>query len=76
MLYGGMRGRIFGSYCETLEGLEGGLIFSGILFFIFSVFKIMNWVGCLFRGVVRGIYVVVVVVEVSEGMMKGVMGMG
>lgn len=75
-LYAGMTGTIFATYPETLQALQGALIFSAAFFFIFSLFKIINWLASLFTPVVTGIYLLLLVVQLSQPIMKGLMGIG
>lgn len=75
-IYAGLTGTVFAAYAETLQALQGAMLLSAVFFFIFSLFKIIDKLAVLFTPVVTGIYLLLLVMQLSEPIVKGVMGIG
>ncbi|WP_079509077.1 purine/pyrimidine permease [Mesobacillus jeotgali] len=75
-IYAGLSTALFTSNIETLQALEGAMIISGIVFFILSFFKLIEKLAKLFTPVVSGIYLLLLVLQLSGSFLNGMMGIG
>lgn len=62
------------SAAHMLRSLELGLLISGVLFILLSVFKLINGLKKLFTPVVTGTYLVLLVAQLSGPFMQGILG--
>ncbi|QHZ45222.1 purine/pyrimidine permease [Bacillus sp. NSP9.1] len=75
-IYAGLTGTVFAAYGETLQALQGAMLLSAVFFFIFSLFKVIDKLAVMFTPVVTGVYLLLLVIQLSEPIVKGVMGIG
>ncbi|MEC1291789.1 purine/pyrimidine permease [Bacillus mojavensis] len=75
-IYGGLTGTVFATYGETLRGLQGALLVSAVCFFLLSVFKVIDRLAALFTPVVTGVYLLLLVMQLSQPIIKGLLGIG
>src|SRR5574342_781330 len=75
-IYAGLSTTLFTSKMETLQALEGAMIISGLVFFLLSLFKLIEKLAQLFTPVVNGTYLLLLIIQLSGSFMKGMMGMG
>jgi xanthine/uracil permease len=75
-IYAGLSTALFTSNIETLQALEGAMIVSGVVFFLLSFFKLIDKLAKLFTPVVSGIYLLLLVIQLSGSFLKGMMGIG
>lgn len=75
-IYSGLTGTVFATHIETLQGLQGAMLLSAVFFFIFSLFKVIDKLAVMFTPVVTGIYLLLLVIQLSDPIVKGVMGIG
>ena len=75
-IYAGLSTTLFSSSIETLQALEGAMIISGIVFFLLSVFKLIDKLAKLFTPVVSGIYLLLLVIQLSGSFLNGMVGLG
>lgn len=75
-IYAGLSTTLFSSKIETLQALEGAMIVSGLVFFLLSLFKLIEKLAQLFTPVVNGTYLLLLIIQLSGSFMKGMMGMG
>lgn len=75
-IYAGLSATLFSSNIETLQALEGAMIISGIVFFLLSLFKLIDKLAKLFTPVVSGIYLLLLVIQLSGSFLKGMVGLG
>ncbi|MEH7885247.1 purine/pyrimidine permease [Bacillus sp. JJ1609] len=75
-IYAGLSTTLFSSKIETLQALEGAMIISGLVFFLLSLFKLIEKLAQLFTPVVNGIYLLLLIIQLSGSFMKGMMGLG
>jgi len=73
-LYASLGLALYGSAEETLRVLEFALLISGILTIVLSVTGIMDKLTKLFTPFVVGIYMVLLVAQLSSGFVKGMLG--
>jgi xanthine/uracil permease len=75
-IYAGLSTALFSSRIETLQALEGAMIISGIVFFLLSLLKLIEKLAQLFTPVVSGIYLLLLVIQLSGSFLNGMMGLG
>lgn len=75
-IYAGLSTALFSSDIETLQALEGAMIVSGLVFFLLSFFKLIDKLAILFTPVVSGIYLLLLVIQLSGSFLNGMMGIG
>lgn len=75
-IYAGLSTTLFSSSIETLQALEGAMIISGIVFFLLSLFKLIDRLAALFTPVVSGIYLLLLVIQLSGSFLNGMAGLG
>lgn len=75
-IYAGLSTTLFASNIETLRGLEGAMIVSGVAFILLSVFKLIQKLASLFTPVVLGVYLLLLVMQLSGSFMNGMLGVG
>ncbi|RSD26048.1 purine/pyrimidine permease [Mesobacillus subterraneus] len=75
-IYAGLSSALFSSNLETLQALEGAMIISGLVFFLLSFFKLINKLAKLFTPVVSGIYLLLLIIQLSGSFLNGMMGIG
>ncbi|MBT2638042.1 purine/pyrimidine permease [Bacillus sp. ISL-39] len=75
-IYAGLSTTLFSSRIETLQALEGAMIISGIVFFLLSLFKLIDRLAVLFTPVVSGIYLLLLVIQLSGSFLNGMAGLG
>jgi xanthine/uracil permease len=74
-IYAGLSTTLFSSRIETLQALEGAMIMSGIIFILLSIFKLIEKLAQLFTPVVSGIYLLLLVIQLSGSFLNGMMGL-
>lgn len=75
-IYAGLSATLFSSSIETLQALEGAMIISGVVFFLLSLFKLIDRLAALFTPVVSGIYLLLLVIQLSGSFLNGMAGLG
>lgn len=75
-IYGGLTGTVFATFGDTLRALQGALLLSAVFFFIFSVCKVIERLAVLFTPVVTGVYLLLLVMQLSQPIIKGLLGIG
>ncbi|OAB47536.1 purine permease [Paenibacillus antarcticus] len=73
-IYASLVGVLYSSSSEALQALSGGMIISGVLFILISVFKLMDKIARLFTPTVTFIYLLLLIFQLSGSFMKGMMG--
>ncbi len=61
---------------ETLQTLQMGLLISGALFIFMGIFGLINKIRVIFTPMVTGIYLFLLVAQLSAPFIKGIMGVG
>lgn len=75
-IYAGLSATLFSSTLETLQALQGAMIVSGIVFFLLSSLKLIEKLARLFTSTVNGIYLLLLVIQLSGSFLKGMLGLG
>lgn len=73
-LYAGLSTTLFTSQIETLQALQGALLASGIFFILLSVFGIIQKLSYLFTPTVTGVYLLLLVLQLSKSFINGMFG--
>lgn len=75
-IYAGLSSTLFSSNMETLRGLEGAMIASGIVFILLTVFNLIHKLAKLFTPVVLGVYLMLLILQLSGTFINGMLGIG
>lgn len=75
-IYASLSTTLFASTTETLRALEGAMIASGIVFILLSLFKLIQKLAALFTPVVLGVYLLLLVFQLSGSFINGILGVG
>ncbi|MET3575918.1 purine/pyrimidine permease [Bhargavaea ullalensis] len=75
-LYAGLGTVLFGSPSETLRVLQFAFLLSGGIFIVLSAFGLVEKLAALFTPTVTGIYLILMVVQLSGSFLKGMFGLG
>jgi xanthine/uracil permease len=59
---------------DVLKSIELGLMISGLLFILLSVFNVIQHVKMLFTPIVTGTYFILLVAQISGPFLKGILG--
>ncbi|WP_211749844.1 purine/pyrimidine permease [Paenibacillus sp. Marseille-Q4541] len=73
-IYASLVGVLYSSNIDALQALGGGMIISGVLFILISVFKLMDKIARLFTPTITFIYLLLLIFQLSGSFMKGMMG--
>jgi xanthine/uracil permease len=73
-LYASLGVALFGSTTETLQVLQFSLLLSGILSIVLSLFGIVEKLATYFTPTVMGIYLLLLVVQLSGAFLNGMLG--
>ncbi|KYG57754.1 purine/pyrimidine permease [Planococcus maritimus] len=74
IVYAGLVGVLYSTAEESLQVLQSGLFYSGILFIVFAVTGIVDKLKQFFTPTVTFIYLLLLVLQISESIMKGLFG--
>ncbi|KMY49859.1 purine/pyrimidine permease [Peribacillus loiseleuriae] len=76
VIYAGFSTTMFQSAGETLQALQGALIASGVLFILLSMAGLIDKISRLFTPAVIGIYLLLLVIQLSKSFLNGMLGVG
>lgn len=74
-LYAGLGTVLFGSHMETLRVLQYAFLLSGVIFILLSVFGLVEKLARLFTPAVTGIYLILMVIQLSSSFVQGMFGL-
>lgn len=74
-IYAGFVGTMYTSEMETLKALSGGMLISGIFFFVLSGFGLIQKLAKLFTPTITFIYLFLLILQLSGSFMKGMLGL-
>lgn len=74
-LYAMLSTTLFTSHLETLQALQGALLASSIFFIVLSALGIIQKLSYLFTPTVTGVYLLLLVLQLSGSFLKGMMGL-
>lgn len=73
-IYASFVGTLYVSETETLRALSGGMVVSGICFFILTFFGFMEKLAKLFTPTITFIYLMLLILQLSGSFLKGMLG--
>lgn len=74
-LYASLGTVLFGSHLETLRVLQYAFLLSGVIFILLSMFGLVEKLAKLFTPAVTGIYLILMVVQLSSSFVQGMFGL-
>lgn len=74
-LYAGLGLVLFGSHTETLRVLQFAFLLSGVIFILLSLFGWVEKLARLFTPTVVGVYLILMVVQLSSPFLQGMFGL-
>lgn len=74
LTYAAIAGTVESSLYQVLSSLELGMLASGVLFLLLSVFNLIQYVRKLFTPTMTGIYLILLVLQLSGPFMVGILG--
>lgn len=74
-LYAGLGVVLFGSHVETLRVLQYAFLLSGVIFILLSLFGLVDRLAKLFTPAVTGIYLILMVIQLSGSFVQGLFGL-
>ncbi|MDN5709709.1 MAG: purine/pyrimidine permease [Planococcus sp. (in: firmicutes)] len=74
IVYAGLVGVLYSTAEESLQVLQSGLFYSGILFIVFAVTGVVDMLKRFFTPTVTFVYLLLLVLQISESIMKGLFG--
>ncbi len=76
IIYASLGPTLYGSGEVTLRAIEAGILVSGILFMLLSIFGIIDRLSKLFTPVVTGTYLILLSLQLSGSFLNGIFGVG
>jgi xanthine/uracil permease len=73
-IYAGFSGTLYSSQLEVLTVLQGGMIVSGIIFFILSVTGLLKKLTALFTPAITFVYLMLLILQLSGSFVNGMFG--
>ncbi|WP_226674679.1 purine/pyrimidine permease [Rossellomorea aquimaris] len=73
-IYAGFAGTLYSSHEEVLTVLQGGMIVSGVIFFILSATGLLKKLSSLFTPTITFIYLMLLILQLSGSFIKGMFG--
>ena len=74
IVYAGMAGVMYASMEESLQALQSGLLYSGVLFIVFAYTGLVAKMRKLFTPTITFIYLLLLVLQLSESIIGGLLG--
>ncbi len=74
IVYAGLVGVLYSTSAESLQVLQSGMFYSGILFILFAVTGLVDKLKQFFTPTVTFVYLLLLVLQISESIMKGLFG--
>ncbi|WLR43023.1 purine/pyrimidine permease [Bacillus carboniphilus] len=76
IIYASIGPSLYGSTNETFQALGMGMLSSGLIFIILSLFRLINKLAYFFTPLVTGVYLLLLVFQLSGSFLKGMLGIG
>ncbi len=73
-IYAGFSGTLYSSHGEILTVLQGGMIVSGVIFFVLSATGLLKKLSSLFTPTITFIYLMLLILQLSGSFIKGMFG--
>jgi xanthine/uracil permease len=73
-IYAGFAGTLYSSHIDVLTVLQGGMIVSGVIFFILAATGLLKKLTSLFTPAITFIYLMLLILQLSGSFVKGMLG--
>lgn len=74
IVYAGLVGIMYSTMEESLQALQSGLLYSGVLFIVFAYTGLVDKLKILFTPTITFIYLLLLVLQISESIIAGLLG--
>ena len=74
-IYAGFSGILYADSSSTLQVLQSGMLYAGLLFMVFAASGLMDRMKSLFTPTITFIYLLLLVLQLSGTFIKGMMGL-
>lgn len=74
IVYAGLVGVLYSTAAESLQVLQSGLFYSGLLFIVFAMTGFVDKLKRFFTPTITFVYLLLLVLQISESIMKGLFG--
>ncbi|WP_082220403.1 purine/pyrimidine permease [Domibacillus robiginosus] len=74
-IYAGFSGILYSNSESTLQVLQSGMLYAGVLFVLFAVSGLVNRMKSLFTPTITFVYLLLLVLQLSGTFVKGMMGL-
>lgn len=74
IVYAGLIGSLYATAQDSLQALQSGMIYSGVLFIIFAYTGLVGKMRRLFTPTITFVYLLLLVLQISESIMSGLFG--
>ena len=74
IVYAGLIGSLYATAQDSLQALQSGMLYSGVLFIIFAYTGLVGKMRRLFTPTITFVYLLLLVLQISESIMSGLFG--
>ncbi|ANU24470.1 purine/pyrimidine permease [Planococcus donghaensis] len=74
IVYAGLVGIMYATMEESLQALQSGLLYSGVLFIVFAYTGLVDKLKVLFTPTITFVYLLLLVLQISESIIAGLLG--
>ncbi|ANU26587.1 purine/pyrimidine permease [Planococcus versutus] len=74
IVYAGLVGVMYSTMEESLQALQSGLVYSGILFIVFAYTGLVDKLKTLFTPTITFVYLLLLVLQICESIIAGLLG--
>ncbi|ANU09041.1 purine permease [Planococcus antarcticus DSM 14505] len=74
IVYAGLVGILYASMEESLQALQSGLLYSGVLFIVFAYTGLVDKLKVFFTPTITFVYLLLLVLQISESILSGLLG--
>lgn len=74
IVYAGLVGIMYASVEESLQALQSGLLYSGVLFIVFAYTGLVDKLKIFFTPTITFVYLLLLVLQISESILAGLLG--
>lgn len=74
IVYAGLIGSLYATADDSLQALQSGMLYSGVLFIVFAYTGLVGKMRRLFTPTITFVYLLLLVLQISESIMAGLFG--
>lgn len=74
IVYAGLVGIMYSTMEESLQALQSGLLYSGVLFVVFAYTGLIDKLKIFFTPTITFVYLLLLVLQISESILAGLLG--